>query len=229
MAQQDILCDSSSLISLTDSCLDSVFPYLSNKFRMRFIIPPSVEYECVEKPLGANLRQYIFSAIKIKKMIVDGTLVKVAPGQQNMTNSILLAANNLLYSKGRPLNLVHRGESEMIGLAIEAGVKNLLIDERTTRMIVEAPFRMKEHMEKEFGISIMLNNENLRKLSDMTKGMQSIRSSELLILAYENGFFDKFGNMKTAALEAALYKLKFSGCSIRFDEVEDYMKSLSSK
>jgi hypothetical protein len=92
-------------------------------------------------------------------------------------------------------------------------------------MIIEAPFRMKEHMEREFGVSIMINNENMRKISDFTRGMRSIRSSELLILGYENGYLDKFGEITNAALEAALYKIKFSGCAIRFDEIAEYMKT----
>jgi len=223
---KDVLCDSSALISLTDSCLDNILEFLTIKYKIRFIIPNSVEYETITRPLSSDLKQYAFSAIKIKKLINDGKLVKIQHDTTEKTEQILKLANNMLYTHGKPLNLMHRGEAEMLALASELQVKYILIDERTTRMLVEAPFKMKEHMEKEFGVNIMVNNENLRKLNDLTRGMQTIRSSELLILGYENGYMEKFGEIKESALEAALYKIKFSGCSISFDEVKEYFKSV---
>ena len=48
----------------------------------------------------------------------------------------------------------------------------------------------------------------------------------MIILAYERGYFNNFGKMKREILEAALRKSKFSGCSIRFDEIEEYLSSL---
>jgi hypothetical protein len=224
-SNKEIICDSSSLISLTDSCLDTVIEYLATKYKVKFIIPPSVEFETVDRPIKSDLKQYAFSAIKIRRMIDEGIVVKVETSAPEKTDFILRMANNMLFTKGKPLNLMHRGEAEMVALANELGASDLLIDERTTRMIIEAPFRMKEHMEREFGVSIMINNENMRKISDFTRGMRSIRSSELLILGYENGYLDKFGEITNAALEAALYKIKFSGCAIRFDEIAEYMKT----
>jgi hypothetical protein len=43
------------------------------------------------------------------------------------------------------------------------------------------------------------------------------------MLAYEKGYFKSFGRLQTEALEAALYKVKYSGCSISFDEIMDYV------
>ncbi len=223
---EDLFCDSSSLISLTGSCLDNVIYFLSNKFKLRFAIPPFVEYESITRPISSDLKQYSFSAIKIKKLLMDGAVVKVDKDVQRKTDRILYLANNSLFVKGKSITLLQRGEAEMIALAAELGVKNILIDERTTRMMIEAPFRMKEHMEKEFGVNIMVNNGNLREFSDVVRGMQVVRSSELLIIAFEYGFFDGFGDMKLQALEAALYKIKFSGCSISFDEVKEYIRSV---
>jgi hypothetical protein len=223
---EDLFCDSSSLISLTGSCLDNVVYYLSDNFKLRFVIPPFVEYESITRPIASDLKQYSFSAIKIKKLLKDKVIVKVDKDVQRKTERILYLTNNSLFVKGKPITLLQKGEAEMISLASELGVNNILIDERTTRMMIEAPFRMKEHMEKEFGVNIMVNNGNLREFSEMVRGMQVIRSSELLIVAFENGFFNDFGDMKKDALQAALYKIKFSGCSISFDEISDYIKSV---
>jgi hypothetical protein len=43
------------------------------------------------------------------------------------------------------------------------------------------------------------------------------------MLAHENGYFRHFKKLQRKAIEAALYKVRFSGCSIRFDEIEEYM------
>ena len=228
MEKIDVLCDSSSLISLTDSCLDNILGFLANNFNIRFIIPNSVEDESVNRPLTSHIRQYSFSALKIKKAINDNIIVKVKNGQEThpTVDSILYMTNNMFFVRGKPLKLVHLGEAEMIALAEELDVNSILIDERTTRMLIEAPFQLKEHLEEEFSTNVMVNRDNLTKFSDLTKGMEAIRSTELLILAYENGYFDGFGEIKRDVLEAALYKLKFSGCSIRFDEITDFMKSI---
>ncbi|MBI2079594.1 hypothetical protein HYT84_02425 [Candidatus Micrarchaeota archaeon] len=226
MQTKDVLCDSSSLISLTDSGLESTLYFLHQKFNSRFIIPPSVEYECITRPLDNHVKQYAFSALKIKKALNDKVLTKIDSDVESLANEVLRLTNTMLYVRGKPLKLVHLGEAEMIALAKELGVTNILIDERTTRMLIEAPFRIKEHLEQEFGVNILLNSENLRKFSEIVKGMQAIRSSELLIISYENNYLDSFGDLKKDALAAALHKLKFSGCSIRFDEIEAYIHSI---
>ncbi|MBI5051578.1 hypothetical protein HZC08_02350 [Candidatus Micrarchaeota archaeon] len=226
MEEKDILCDSSSLISLADAGLEGIFEFLARKFKIKFIIPPSVEYETITRPLTSHIKQYAFSALKIKKSLNDKTLIKVDANVETKANYIEGLANNLLYVRGKPLKLVHIGEAEMIALATELSVKSILIDERTTRMLIEAPFKMKEHLELEFKTNIMVNSGNLKKFSELTFGMQAMRSSELLILAYEHGFLDPYADLKEETLEAALHKIKFSGCSIRFDEIEEYVHSI---
>src|SRR3989338_10618079 len=194
MQETDILCDSSSLISLTGSCLDNIIHFLHSEFKIKFIIPASVEEESVTRPLSSHIRQYSFSAMKIKKALKDGTLVKIQNGDgKHKVDDVLNAANNMFFIKGKPITLVHLGEAEMITLACELDVKNILIDERTTRMMIEAPFKLKEHLEEEFGINVMVNRNSLTTFSELTKGLEAIRSTELLILAYENGYFDSFG------------------------------------
>jgi hypothetical protein len=228
METQEMLCDSSSLISMTDSCLDGLLHFLNSKFGVRFIIPASVAYETISRPLDSHLRQYSYSALKIKRAIMQKTIICMPKDSESAkdTDEVLRTANNMFFVKGKPLRLVHLGEAEMLALAKELDIQNILIDERTTRMLVESPFRLKEHLEHEFGVNIMVSRESLTTFSDMTKGFEAIRSSELALLGYENGFFDSYEDLKLDMVEAALYKLKFSGCSIRFDEISDYVNSL---
>jgi len=229
MKSKDILCDSGAFISLTTSCLDPVLYFLSEKFKIRFIIPPNVEYETVIRPLQTGLKQHAFSAIKIKEAIKDGVITKVDIGAEYQMQRVMRSANSMFYVKGKPLQLIQSGEAEMIALAKELGVRDILIDERTTRLLIEAPISVREHLAKEFGINVMLDKKALSEFSSLTQGMTAIRSSELVMMAYENGFFDHFDELKNEALEAALYKIKFSGCSLRFDEIDEYLRMVKWK
>ncbi|HSB46537.1 MAG TPA: hypothetical protein VLD37_00875 [Candidatus Bilamarchaeum sp.] len=220
---KDILCDSGVLISLTAGCLDSILHFFAENHDVRFVIPPSVEYESVTKPLKSDLRKHLFSAIRIKDAIEDGVIVVIDAKVEDKAQRIMNSANNMFYVKGKPLRLIHAGESEMLALALELGVENILIDERTTRMLIEAPFRLKEHLEKEFSVNVMVNKNSYRELETKISSLKALRSSELVVLAYENGYFKNFEALQKEALEAALYKMKFSGCSISFDEISNYV------
>ena len=225
MKSKDIVCDSGSFISLTNSCLAETVYYFARKHHVRFIIPPAVEEEAVIYPLKKGIKRYMFSAVKIKYAINDGILIKVKKdGISELAKKIMNLANNLFYMRGKPIRLVHIGEAETLALAIELGVDNLLLDERTTRMLIEAPFTIKKHLEQEFKINVMVNKKNMTELSDMLGNMNVIRSSEIIAIAYEYGFFGKYKDVEREAYEAALYKIKFSGCSIRFDEIKEYLK-----
>lgn len=223
---KDILCDSSALISLADSCMADSLEFMAHKFRLDFIITDTIEYECVTHPLNLSTREYAFSALRIKYALETGVLVKVSasPSIAKKKEDILTLTNNIFFAQGRPIILVQAGEAEMLALANELRIRNILMDERTTRLLIEAPFKIKEHFEQEFRTNIMVNRENLERFSDMVKDMSVFRSTEFLSQAYSSGFFDNYKKMGKEIYSAALYRLKYSGCSIRFDEIEELIK-----
>ncbi len=225
MKTRDVLCDSGALISLTAACLDHLLYYFHENYHVRFIIPPSVEYESVRRPLESNLRKYLFSAIRIKNAIDDGVVVKVDANVGDQTDKFMNAANNMFFARGKPLRLIQQGETEMVALAKVLGIEYILIDERTTRMLIEAPLKLKEHLEDEFNVNIMVNKDNLKFLTSEIAPLRALRSSEMVMLAYEKGYFKNFQKLQREALEAALYKIKYSGCAISYDEINSYMGS----
>jgi len=220
---RDILCDSGFLISLTSACLDSLLYFFAEKSDVRFVIPPSVEQETVTHPIEANLHRYLFSAMRIKNAIEDGVVVVVDSNVRQKAESIITTANNLYYIRGKSLHLMHLGEAEMLVLAKELGIEYVLLDERTTRMLIESPILLKEHFEKEFSVNVMVNKKNYDKLKSEISSLKALRSSEFVMLAYENGFFKNFKAKQKSAVESALYKMKYSGCSISFDEITEYL------
>lgn len=226
MKTHDVLCDSGALISLTGACLDQLLYFFFENHRVRFIIPPSVEYESVRRPLDSNLRKYLFSAIRIKHALEDGVVVKIDANVQSQASRLMGLANNMYFIRGNPMRLIQEGESEMLALAKALGIEYILIDERTTRMLIEAPLKLKEHLEREFGVNVMVNKDNLKALTAEISPLRAIRSSELVMLAYEKGYFRSYGRLQRQALEAALYKMKYAGCSISFDEIGAYLGSV---
>lgn len=225
MAKTTIICDSGALISLTSVCLPDVLYFFKEKFNFEFIIPPGVEEETVGYPLGKRIKKYMYSAIRIKEAINDG-IIKVVQTEttESNRNRMLDLANNMFYARGEHIKLLDLGETEMIALAKELDVENVILDERTTRMLIESPFRLKDHMEEEFGVNIMVNRNNFNEFGKYVHGLNPFRSSELVMLAYENGYFKRFKNLEKDALEASLYSIRFAGCSIRFDEIAKYLR-----
>ena len=221
-AGQAIVCDASSLISLTDSCFVHVVYFLRKKCSGRFIIPPSVERECVEQPM--HMRNYALHAIRLKRAIAEGMIDVVGANEGNGAEELRFAANNLFHSSGTPIRLLHHGEADVLSLALEAGVDNLLMDERTARMLVEDPESLRQHLERELGRPVSVNDGNMAQFSRATRRLRFFRSSELILLAYEKGYFSDYGDLERDAVEASLYKLKYAGCAIGFGEIDEYVR-----
>ena len=221
LSGQSLVCDSSSLISLTDSCFVHALYFLRKKHRGKFIIPPSVEYECVGHPL--HMKMHALHALRLKRAILDGAISVVELPDTRLADELRWLANNCFYADGTPLRLLQQGEVEMLSLAKQIGVDNLLIDERTTRLLSEDPEALRMHLESELHRPISVERENLSSFQRATKGMRFFRSSELLLLAYEKGFFSDYGELEDDAIGASLYRLKYAGCAIGMGELERYL------
>lgn len=224
MGDNSILCDSSSLISLTDSCFVNVLYDLSRHLDGQFIIPKSVEDECVTIPIQS--KQHALHAIRIKQAINDGVLKVITRELSDESHDLSWIANNIFFMNNRPVKLLHKGETELLALAHELGIRNVLIDERTTRMLAENPKMLKRHLEDEFRHNVSVNEEFLDRFGHFSNGMNFFRSTELLIAAYEKGFFRSYKDMEQDMLQASLYSLKSYGCAISFGEIEDFMKGM---
>lgn len=217
-----ILCDASSLISLTSSCLEHTLHFFHDNFGVKFFIPQSVEEEAVTRPLTLRSKIHTFSALRVRDMINDGIIEVVSEGMQPETKALMELGNKIFYARGKPVNIIHAGETEMLALAEKLQIDALLMDERTTRLLVEDPGSMRAHLQQEFGTTVMVNKKALSQFLSSISNTGVIRSTELLYLAYEKGFLDGFNGIAAEAAEAALYKLKFSGCAISFQELKEY-------
>ncbi|MEM3890230.1 MAG: hypothetical protein QXY17_02015 [Candidatus Micrarchaeia archaeon] len=212
-----VVCDSSSLISLTDAGLLGALMMLRKEMKGDLIITEGVIDESINTPIKKP--EYAFSAIRIKRALKSGAF-RIGKYEKNTYDEILRVTNNMFYTD-RPFHLVNHGEAEMLATAIDNKVEFVLMDERTTRMLIESPLELKRHIENEFRIKMNINEVLFRRFREMIAGINVIRSSEVLALAKSKGYFKKFGELEREAYKAALYALKFNGCSISFEEIEE--------
>jgi len=114
-----------------------------------------------------------------------------------------------------------------------------VIDERTTRMLTEAPENLEKMMERKLHMPLDAELSLLKELRDF----KFIRSAELLYVAFKkdlvlsarNSVPSKLGTSKEVPfpsgkkskdlLDALLYGVKFKGCAISSVEIEE-MKRL---
>lgn len=217
-----IVFDSSALISLTDSCFVHALQMMRRKYSGKFVIPPSVEYECVVHP--RKVRMHALHALRIARAIKDRVLEVVDVRETGRVKAILNHANSAFYVNGKPLELLQVGEAEALALAGELGCRDMVIDERTCRVLAEEPQKYAAHLAEEFGSKIKVDTKSLDSFLAMVSGMRFYRSTEFMVLAYEHGYFDDYGPMREEALEAALFRLKYAGCAISEEEIAETMR-----
>jgi hypothetical protein len=117
---------------------------------------------------------------------------------------------------------LQQGEAECLALLKPLQAKALLIDEKTTRMLLEDPQKLYSIMrsEKE-GVKAEEKNLNFFKKE---YPFPALRSTELLAFAAQNGFFGSFGVDENGVFHSAVYALRYAGCSISQVEIDDYQK-----
>lgn len=216
-----IACDSSSLISMSDNRL----LWLLRRLTAEFVVPAEVRREIVDRPLKDPRFQQ--KAARIQQAILDGSIRVIEDrAVSNAGKEITELANSLFRYGDHGVKIVHGGEAESIALMKKRGVQTLLVDERATRLLIEDREALKEYIEHRTGFSLKTNAGADLELARVFEGMRVIRSSELVAWAYERGLLGRAEEGKKQ-LNASLYGLKYSGCSITNGEIEDYVKMLA--
>lgn len=220
-----IVCDSSSLISLVDTCTSGVLSFLRERAGARFVIPPGVYDELVSRPLG--IKRYGYSAVRLRRMVEAGVLeVQKSEGLQPRTEEFLGLANTAFFVEARPLRILHEGEAECLASLHGTRKPLLLVDEKTTRLLLEDPKRLKELMQGEYQRKVTVNDSNLARFRQLAGEVFVVRSTELVALAVRRGFFAEYGEERLEAFHSSLYALRYAGCSISSDELVEYERTL---
>jgi len=141
----------------------------------------------------------------------------------------ILETSNSIYWIGRHnLRLIHGGEAAALALMKEESREVLLIDERTTRMLVEDAEELCKVLCDQTAYRVVMDTERLGHFRSIVPDIKIIRSSEVAAVAYEKGILSRnLGSKGKEVFASVLYALKFSGCAISWQEIEDYVRALS--
>ncbi|MBI2655925.1 hypothetical protein HYX06_05900 [Candidatus Woesearchaeota archaeon] len=225
---KSLIFDAGPIISLATNNLLQILPPLKERFNGRFYITKSVKKELVDRPF--EIKKFKFEAIQVEKLIEEGILEVIDTNFiRQETPRLLDTANNIFRAFNHSMRIVHPAEMSVISAALEIKSDAIIIDEKTTRLLMENPRFLLEIMRKTLHTPIGINESNLKEFRDRTKNIKAIRSVELVAVAYEKGilnqYITKIPDAKKNLLESVLWGVKLNGCAVSKEEIEQIIKT----
>jgi hypothetical protein len=225
MTEKVIIFDASTLISFAMNGLFKYLVELKKTFNGKFIITQEVKAEIIDRPL--KIKRFELEAMQVSQLLLDKTLEfpsSLGISDEEITKEtdrLLDLINSSFYEKDKSIHLVDLGEVSCLALGKmlnQKEIPNLLaIDERTARMICEKPENLRKLLVKKHQTTISYDKNIIKDLNQF----KIIRSAELIYIIYKKGLVE-IQNKKV--LEAMLYALKYKGCSISEEEIEEMVR-----
>ena len=223
-----LIFDAGPIISLTMNGMLPVIEKLKNVFDGEFVLTPAVKREVVDRPM--KIKKFKLEAIQVEDFIRRGVFKMsgdiVPQGKlEKETKRILKVANGVLRTThGRKkMEIIQGGEASCLAFSNLCGAENVIvIDERTTRMLSEAPEDLERMMEKKLHLPLDAELSLLKEL----KGFKFIRSAELLYVAFKKNLIGV--ERSRDLLDALLYGVKFKGCAISSKEIDEIVRYAGS-
>ena len=224
---KSIIFDAGPIISLATNNLLFILPPLKKQFNGKFYLTSSVKKELVDRPF--EIKKFKFEAIQIEKLIEDGVLEVIDNNFiRNESPTLLETANTTFKAFNNYMQLVHFAEMSTLAAAINLNADSVAIDEKTTRLMMENPKLLLEILKKTLHTQISVNEPNLKEFRSRTKNLRTIRSIELVTVAYEHGILDdyitKIPDAKRNLLESVLWGVKIGGCAVSRDEIAQILR-----
>ena len=210
---KNIVFDTGPIITLSLNNLLWLLEPLKKKANARFIIPDAVKVELIDRPL--KTKKFKFEAMRTTRYIRNKILeIKGGEDIEELTTELLELANHCFKAKGQWIKIVHYAEIEALDLAIKLKARVIVIDERTTKKLMENPKKLKETLARKLHTSIHVNKNYLKRFLEKTKGIKTLRSVELVTIAYEIGLLDKYladiPEARRNLLDSVLWGVKLS-------------------
>ena len=224
---KSIIFDAGPIISLATNNLLFILPPLKKNFNGNFFLTQSVKKELVDRPF--EIKKFKFEAIQIEKLIEDGVLEIIDNDFiRNESPKLLELANTTFRAFNNYMQLVHFAEISALAAALSINADAVAIDEKTTRLMMENPKSLLEILRKTLHTSVNVNEFNLGEFRSRTKRIKTIRSIELVAVAYENGILDeyitKLPDARQNLLESVLWGVKLNGCAVSKEEIDQIIR-----
>ncbi len=225
-----LIFDAGPIISLATNNLLQILPPLKKQFNGSFYITQSVKKELVDRPF--EIKKFKFEAIQVEKLIEDEILEVIDSNFiRQETPELLDIANNIFRAFEHNMHIVHTAEMSVIAAALDIKADAIVIDEKTTRLLIENPRFLLEIIRKTLHTSIGISESNLKEFRNRTRSIKTIRSIELVAIAFEHGILDnyitKIPDAKKNLLESILWGVKLSGCAVSKEEIEQIIRQES--
>lgn len=219
--------DAGPVISLTTNNLLWLLKPLKEKYKGHFHITKDVKKELVDMPL--EIKRFEFEALQVMHCI-DNNILEVIDKKEinDSANKLLELANSSFNAFGNNIQIVHRAEMSGIACSLYFNDEAFVVDERTTRTLIENPKKLFNILRHTLHTDIKVNKSNLHEFGKLTKNIKVIRSVELVTIAYELGLLDKYitniPNAKKRLLDSILWGVKLNGCSVSRREIEQIVR-----
>lgn len=219
---KSLVFDAGPVISFAINNLLSILEPLKKQFKGNFYIPKRVEIELVQKPL--NTKRFKLEALRVMQLISNKTLTVFSDNHVNsLANQLSQLANNSFFAHNHAINILQKGELEAIALVKDFNSDALVVDERTTRVLIEQPSALRNILRKKLHTNITMNNDNIKRFNHLTENIKLIRSVELVTVAFELGMLDKYlpdiKDGRKLLLDGVLWGMKLNGCAISKTEI----------
>ncbi len=228
MTDKILFFDTGPIITLVMSRLVWILKELKQKFGGKFYITPAVHFELVQRPL--TIKRFQFEALQVMKLLKEGTLELYENVPAEQVASLKKLANTSFSINRKTMDVIQEGELQSVASALAVKASSVVMDERTLRLFIESPAEMESLLGHRFQNKIAVNKGNMDAFSRMLKGVQIIRSIELVGVAYKLGLLDSYvppqRNGKSILIEAVLWATKFNGCAVTEHEIEELRDNL---
>ena len=224
---KSLIFDAGPVISLATNNLLWILEPLKKQFNGKFYLTEAVKRELVDRPL--ETKKFKFEAIQVERLIENGVLEIIDNSFiRNNTPRLLNTANEIFKAYNNYMRIVHFAEMSVIAAAVGLNADAIAIDEKTTRFLIENPKMIVEILRKTLHTSVSINENNLKEFRNTVRNVKTIRSIELVTIAYEHGLLDnyitKIPDARKNLLESVLWGVKLNGCAVSKDEIEQIVK-----
>ncbi len=224
---KSIVFDTGSIISLVTNNILWILDPLKKHLRGNFLISEDVKREIIDHPL--QTKKFKLEGLIIQDYLREGifTLSK-NKYTKKQTLELLDLANKCYSAKGHNVKVVDLAEIETLQIVLENKANAMVMDERTLRLLIEDPQKLKKVLKYRLHTSVEINKENIKKFKEITKNVKIIRSAEIAYAAYKLGILDRYitakkvvdKTLKRELIHGTLWALKLKGCSISQQEID---------
>ncbi len=221
---KSIIFDAGPIITLSMNNLMWLLETFKKRFEGEFYISESVKYEIIDRPMEG--KKFKFEALQTLVYVKNHTLQIYKGRIRDDTNQLAKLINSIFSARGNNLQIVHLGEVESLAIALKLDAEALVVDERTIRLLIEAPMALYELLQRKLHTKIAINKPAFEEFKRMICNIKIIRSVEIATRAYELGLLDHYlpydlPDAKKELLTAVLWGMKLDGCSVSQKEIDE--------